>query len=100
MRYLRIAAILGICVFGASYAHAQVAVGIGYGPGYYGGYGGYFGGSPDFAYGYYGYYPYDCAPYGFYGSDWFVNGIFIGAGPWYGWGWGWGRGWYGRGWGW
>ena len=27
--------------------------------------------------------PYECAPYGYYGSDWFVNGVFIGAGPWY-----------------
>ena len=34
-------------------------------------------------YGYYSYYPYACAPYGFYGPQWFVGGVFIGAGPWY-----------------
>ncbi len=25
--------------------------------------------------------------YGYYGSNWFVNGVFIGAGPWYHRGW-------------
>ncbi len=35
-------------------------------------------------YGYFDYPPYDCAPYGYYGPDWFgVDGIFIGAGPWF-----------------
>lgn len=34
-------------------------------------------------YGYYDYPPYACAPYGYYGPEWFVNGAFIGAGPWY-----------------
>jgi hypothetical protein len=34
-------------------------------------------------YGYFDYPPYDCAPYGYYGPDWFVGGIFIGAGPWF-----------------
>jgi hypothetical protein len=34
-------------------------------------------------YGYYDYAPYNCAPYGYYGSEWFTNGVFIGAGPWY-----------------
>ena len=45
--------------------------------------------------------PYACAPYGYYGPDWFAGGVFIGAGPWYGWGrpWGWG-GWGRGGWGW
>ncbi len=58
---------------------------------------GYVSGPPVCAYGYYSYYPYACAPYGFYGPRWFVGGVFIGAGPWYGWGWGhggyWGRPW-------
>ena len=27
--------------------------------------------------------PYSCAPYGYYGPDWFTGGVFIGAGPWY-----------------
>src|SRR5208283_2683825 len=34
-------------------------------------------------YGYFDYSPYDCAPYGYYGPDWFNGGIFIGAGPWF-----------------
>jgi len=34
-------------------------------------------------YGYYDYPPYECAPYGYYGPTWFVNGVFIGAGPWF-----------------
>ncbi|WP_182275725.1 hypothetical protein [Granulicella sp. 5B5] len=34
-------------------------------------------------YGYYGYAPYNCAPYGYYSDDWFDNGVFIGAGRWY-----------------
>ena len=43
-------------------------------------------------YGYFDYAPYDCAPYGYYGPDWFNGGIFIGAGPWFH-----GRsGWYGH----
>ena len=33
--------------------------------------------------GYFDYAPYDCAPYGYYGPDWFVGGVFIGAGPWF-----------------
>jgi hypothetical protein len=41
--------------------------------------------------GYYSYYPYTCAPYGYYGANWFVGGVFVGVGPWYG-----GRGFYGR----
>ena len=50
--------------------------------------------------GYYPYYPYACAPYGYYGPSWFSGGIFIGAGP-LGLGYGWrgfygGRGFYGR----
>ncbi len=34
-------------------------------------------------YGYFDYAPYPCAPYGYYGPDWFVGGVFIGAGPWF-----------------
>jgi len=50
-------------------------------------------GPPVCDWGYYAYYPYACAPYGFYGPDWFYGGYFIGAGPWYHRGWG--RGGYG-----
>jgi hypothetical protein len=56
---------------------------------------GYASGPPLCSYGYYSYYPYACAPYGFYGPQWFVGGAFIGVGPWYHWGWGHG-GYYGR----
>ncbi len=38
---------------------------------------------PQCPYGYYDYPPYDCAPDGYYGPEWFVNGAFIGAGPWF-----------------
>lgn len=84
MRYLRLLGLLGVCLFPATYAHAQrVVVGIGVGvPAYYGP-------APVCAYGYYGYYPYGCAPYGYYGPEWFVDGVFIGAGPWF-------HGFYGR----
>jgi hypothetical protein len=34
-------------------------------------------------YGYFDYAPYNCAPYGYYGPDWFAGGLFIGAGPWF-----------------
>ena len=39
--------------------------------------------APVCPYGYFDYAPYDCAPYGYYGPDWFVGGAFIGAGPWF-----------------
>ena len=50
-------------------APAQIAVGIGV--------------APVCPYGYFDYAPYDCAPYGYYGPDWFTGGLFIGAGPWF-----------------
>jgi len=99
MRYAKIlgvVAMLGVFLLAAPYASAQVRVGIGVGVGP-----AYVGPAPVCAYGYYPYYPYACAPYGYYGPSWFVNGTFIGAGPWFhgfyghpGW---YGRGWYGRG---
>jgi hypothetical protein len=39
--------------------------------------------APECPYGYFDYAPYDCAPYGYYGPDWFSGGIFLGAGPWF-----------------
>src|SRR6266849_9017595 len=95
MRYLRFFGLLGIflaiCLFSASSAQAQrVTFGIGIGAPVY------YGPAPVCAYGYYDYYPYACAPYGFYGPDWFVGGAFIGAGPWFHF---YGRGSYGRGYG-
>jgi hypothetical protein len=59
------AALLGA----SSLAPAQIAVGIGV--------------EPVCPYGYFDYAPYDCAPYGYYGPDWFSGGLFIGAGPWF-----------------
>src|SRR5271167_3700826 len=77
-RYLGLFALLGFFMLVSTpYAHAQgVSVGVGIGPGYYGA-------APICSYGYYSYYPYACAPYGYYGPQWFSGGVFIGAGPWY-----------------
>jgi hypothetical protein len=43
-------------------------------------------------YGYYDYAPYACVDEGFYGPEYFYNGIFLGVGPWRNWGYkhGWG----------
>ncbi len=96
MRYLKYVALLAICMLAAAApSHAQrVVVGVGVGPVY-------VGPAPVCAYGYYGYYPYACAPYGYYGPDYFVSGVFIGAGPWFHGFYGrpgfYGRGYYGRG---
>jgi len=96
MRYVKYLALLAVLMVPLAYSQAQVRVGIGVGVGP-----GYVAGPPVCAYGYYDYYPYACAPYGYYGPSYFVDGIFIGAGPWYHWGhpaWFWNRGYYGRGW--
>jgi hypothetical protein len=50
-------------------AAAQVAVDVGV--------------APDCPYGYFDVAPYACAPAGYYGPEWFVGGVFIGAGPWF-----------------
>src|SRR6266481_7618686 len=78
MRHLKYFALLAICMFAAAApSHAQrVVVGVGVGPAYYGP-------APVCTYGYDDYYPYACAPYGYYGPDYFVSGVFIGAGPWF-----------------
>ncbi|SEC21952.1 hypothetical protein [Terriglobus roseus] len=55
-------------------AQAQVSFGVQIGNG---------GVAPECPYGYYDYAPYNCSPYGYYGPEWFNNGIFFGAGPWY-----------------
>jgi hypothetical protein len=39
--------------------------------------------APDCPYGYYDTPPYACAPYGYYGPEWFSGGVFIGVGPWF-----------------
>jgi hypothetical protein len=63
------AAIAGAMLFSGQNASAQIVVGIGV--------------APECPYGYFDYAPYDCAPYGYYGPDWFNGGLFIGAGPWF-----------------
>src|ERR1700744_1012428 len=99
-RFVLMAMLLAVPLALASKANAQVGVGVGVGPAVVDA--PYAYGPPDCAWGYYPYYPYGCAPYGYYGANWFVGGLFIGAGPWYHWGWyghpgyGWGyRGGYG-----
>ncbi len=102
MRYMKYFALLAVLMLPVAYSQAQVRIGVGIGVPVYAG------GPPVCPYGYYNYYPYACAPYGFYGPDYFVGGFFVGAGPWYHWGhpvefWGrrgWDRdGWRGEGWG-
>jgi hypothetical protein len=41
------------------------------------------GAQPDCPYGYYEAPPYQCAPDGYYGPEWYTGGVFIGAGPWF-----------------
>src|ERR1700735_5566665 len=67
--------------FAATAANAQVAVGVGIGPAVVAAPVDY--GPPSCEWGYYSYYPYACAPYGYYGPGWFSGGIFLGAGPWF-----------------
>jgi hypothetical protein len=91
MRYLKYAALIGVFALlvgaGASTASAQVRVGVGIGVGgpAYGPAPAYVAPEPVCSYGYYSYYPYACAPYGYYGPSYFSGGVFIGAGPWFGW---------------
>jgi hypothetical protein len=60
-----------IFVVAAPQAHSQISVGVN------------IGAAPVCPYGYFDYAPYACAPYGYYGPEWFTNGVFIGAGPWF-----------------
>ena len=60
---------MGIALFTGDRAQAQVSVSIGE--------------PPVCPYGYYEAPPYNCAPDGYYGPEWFSGGVFIGAGPWF-----------------
>jgi hypothetical protein len=60
-----------VCLLPAARSHAQISVGINIGP------------EPSCPYGYYDYPPFNCAPDGYYGPEWFVGGRFIGAGKWF-----------------
>ena len=70
-KFLALSAVAGLCfAFSApTTTQAQISVGIGV--------------APVCPYGYYDYAPYNCAPYGYYGPNWFSGGVFIGAGPWF-----------------
>ncbi|WP_348261073.1 hypothetical protein P8935_14825 [Telmatobacter sp. DSM 110680] len=60
----------GLCLAGANTrSAAQISVSIGV--------------APACPYGYYNYAPYSCAPFGYYGPQWFTGGVFLGAGPWF-----------------
>ncbi len=67
--YFAFVVVFGLSVVSAPRAEAQISINIGPEPGC--------------PYGYYDYTPYGCAPYGYYGPEWFNGGIFIGAGPWF-----------------
>jgi hypothetical protein len=72
LKYLALAAVAGLSfAVIAPTMEAQVSVGVNIGP------------APDCPYGYYDTTPYGCAPYGYYGPEWFSGGVFIGAGPWF-----------------
>jgi hypothetical protein len=73
MRRIKLFTLASIAVFAAIAAvpatQAQVTISIG--------------AAPNCPYGYYDAAPYNCAPYGYYGPEWFSGGAFIGAGKWY-----------------
>lgn len=72
VRIFPLAAIAACCfAFTSPSARAQVPYGV------------QAGSPPDCPYGYFDYAPYNCAPFGYYGPQWFQDGAFIGAGPWY-----------------
>jgi hypothetical protein len=62
--------IAGLCMVAASTrSEAQISISIGV--------------APVCPYGYYNYAPSSCAPFGYYGPQWFSGGVFLGAGPWF-----------------
>ena len=72
IKYLALFALTLICLMAtAPKMNAQVSVGVN------------IGAAPDCPYGYYDTAPYGCAPYGYYGPEWFTGGVFVGAGPWF-----------------
>jgi hypothetical protein len=68
-KFLAVSALATALLSCAPLGPAQVAIDVGV--------------APVCPYGYFDYAPYDCAPYGYYGPDWFAGGFFIGAGPWF-----------------
>src|ERR1700722_2294982 len=59
------------CCLTTVVANGQVQVGINVGL------------APQCPYGYYDAAPYNCAPSGYYGPEWFSGETFVGAGPWF-----------------
>ncbi len=81
MRYLKyLVLLLAVMALPAMHSQAQVSIGVGVhiGPSY-----GIYHEPPVCEWGFYPDYPFGCAPYGYYGPEWFADGVFIGAGPWY-----------------
>ena len=79
MRHLKYLALLVVLVaLAAAPSQAQVSIRVHVGPDY-----GYYHVPPACPYGYYPDYPFGCAPYGYWGPQYFVDGVFIGAGPWH-----------------
>jgi len=72
-RFLAVAVFLGVLLFAGSsrQANAQVSINVNIGQ------------APACPYGYFDYSPYRCAPFGYYGPEWFHSGVFFGAGPWF-----------------
>ena len=68
-RTLALAAVAAGAAATAAKAEADVSINIG--------------AEPVCPYGYYDSAPYTCAPYGYYGPEWFSGGVFIGVGPWF-----------------
>jgi hypothetical protein len=68
--FLMLAAAAGLCFTALPpKAHAQVSVSVG--------------AEPECPYGYYDVAPYNCAPTGYYGPEWFNGEAFVGVGPWF-----------------
>ena len=71
-RLLVVAAVAALSLAGAGpHAGAQVSVHV------------QIGSAPVCPYGYFDYAPYSCAPFGYYGPQWFRGRVFLGAGPWF-----------------
>jgi hypothetical protein len=69
-KFLLLGAVVGSCfAANAPIAEAQVSIAVGV--------------APECPYGYYDVSPYNCAPSGYYGPEWFNGEVFIGAGPWF-----------------
>jgi len=70
LKFIVLAAVAGSCfTVAVPKAEAQVSINIGV--------------APECPYGYYDAAPYGCAPSDYYGREWFSEGVFVGAGPWF-----------------